>query len=82
MAVYRPCGPELAQGHRISRPRGTGSVGDSVGECGPGLLGHRSLGDRSACDTEVVRVTEHTRGAPMTWDGGGQTRRQADEYAE
>ena len=26
--VYRPCGPELAQGHRVSRPRGTGSVGD------------------------------------------------------
>ena len=21
------CGPELAQGHRVSRPRGTGSVG-------------------------------------------------------
>jgi len=31
-AVYRPCGPELAQGHRVSRPRGTGSVDDSVGE--------------------------------------------------
>ena len=26
------CGPELAPGHRVSRPRGTGSVGDSVGE--------------------------------------------------
>jgi len=25
-------GPELAPGHRVSRPRGTGSVGDSVGE--------------------------------------------------
>ena len=24
--------PELAPGHRVSRPRGTGSVGDSVGE--------------------------------------------------
>jgi len=33
-AVCRPCGPELAPGHRFSRPRGTGpgSVGDSVGE--------------------------------------------------
>jgi len=30
--VYRPCGPELAQGHRVSRPRGTGSVGNNVGE--------------------------------------------------
>ena len=28
-----PPGPaELAQGHRASRPRGTGPVGDSVGE--------------------------------------------------
>jgi hypothetical protein len=26
------CAPQLAQGHRASRPRGTGSVGDSVGE--------------------------------------------------
>ena len=33
--VYRLCGPELAQGHRVSRPRGTGSVGDSVGEGTP-----------------------------------------------
>ena len=34
-----PCapGPELAQGHRVSRPRGTGSVGDSVSE-GPKTL--------------------------------------------
>jgi hypothetical protein len=31
-AAYRPCGPELAPGHRVSRPRGTESVGDSVGE--------------------------------------------------
>ena len=31
-AVYRVCGPELAPGHRVSRPRGTGSVGDCVGE--------------------------------------------------
>ena len=33
-SVYRPCGPELAPGHRVSRPQGTGSVGDSVGEGG------------------------------------------------
>ena len=25
-------GPELAPAHSVSRPRGTGSVGDSVGE--------------------------------------------------
>ena len=31
-AGYRPCAPELAAGHRVGRPRGTGSVGDSVGE--------------------------------------------------
>ena len=31
-------GPELAQGHRVSRPRGTGSVGDSVGSGRPHLL--------------------------------------------
>jgi len=30
----RPCAPELAPGHRVSRPRGTGSVGDSVGSGG------------------------------------------------
>ena len=33
-AAYSPCGPELAAGHRVSRPPGTGSVGDSVGEGG------------------------------------------------
>ena len=27
-----PVGQELAPGHRVSRPQGTGSVGDSVGE--------------------------------------------------
>ena len=31
-AHFRPYGPELARGHRVSRPRGTGSVGDIVGE--------------------------------------------------
>ena len=31
-------GPELAPGHRVSRPRGTGSVGDSVGEGTRGVL--------------------------------------------
>ena len=49
--VYRPCGPELTQGHRVSRPRGTGSVGDSVGE---GLMRVRCTSktskSRGACD--------------------------------
>ena len=48
-AVYRVCGSELAQGHRVSRPGGTGSVGDSVGEgthphsCLSALLTHTHL---------------------------------------
>ena len=30
--AYSPCAPRPALAHRVSRPRGTGSVGDSVGE--------------------------------------------------
>jgi len=30
--AHGPCTPELAPRHRVSRPRGTGSVGDGAGE--------------------------------------------------
>ena len=52
--------PGPALGHRVSRPRGTGSVGDSVGECACARANEGRTAFLKATDSSAgTRVRSH-----------------------